>query len=170
MVAALVGLTLACLCLMPSVRADTPPLPQLSGPVILTVTGLDPARFPGGQIQFDRNMLQALGAVEFDTSSIWTEGVHRYTGVPLATLAGYLDSADAELTLHALNDYAVKMPATEAEPAAPILAYAMDGAAMPVRDKGPIWVIYPYDAGSQYRTVVTFARSIWQLDRIDVTR
>ncbi|OZA14153.1 MAG: hypothetical protein B7Y02_04980, partial [Rhodobacterales bacterium 17-64-5] len=60
--------------------------------------------------------------------------------------------------------------AAEADLLVPILAYEMDGAPMNVRDKGPIWVIYPYDDDSAWRTGTTYARSVWQLDRIDAKR
>ena len=145
-------------------------LPALSGPVLLTVTGLDPAIYPTGKAEFDLAMLQALGVENITTTSIWTEGPHDFTGVPLQALTAYLQIDAGTLSLHALNDYAVKMPADATEPTAPILAYKMDGALMPVRDKGPIWVIYPYDADTRYRTDTIFSRSIWQLDRIDVLR
>jgi len=39
---------------------------------------------------------------------------------------------------------------------------------MPVREKGPLWIIYPFDATNAYRTESHYARSIWQLERIDV--
>ncbi len=145
-------------------------LPDPTGPVVLTVTGLDPATYKGGQVRFDLAMLRTLGRVTITTSTIWTAGAHVYVGVPLAELADRLDFRDRDVTLHALNDYTISLPADEAGPAAPILAYDMDGAPMPVRDKGPLWVIYPYDSASEYRTVLIYARSVWQLDRIDVTR
>jgi hypothetical protein len=40
---------------------------------------------------------------------------------------------------------------------------------MSVREKGPIWMIFPYDSVEAFRTEQTYARSIWQLDRIAVT-
>jgi hypothetical protein len=43
----------------------------------------------------------------------------------------------------------------------------MDGKTMSVRDKGPLWIIYPYDSSADYRTEVVYSRSIWQLDRIE---
>jgi hypothetical protein len=46
----------------------------------------------------------------------------------------------------------------------------MDGNAMSVRDKGPLWVIYPYDSDAAYRTEVIYSRSIWQLDRLEVVQ
>ena len=50
----------------------------------------------------------------------------------------------------------------------PILAYLNDGEEMPVRDKGPLWVVYPYDLNASYQSEVIYSRSIWQLDRIVV--
>ena len=146
------------------------PLPALSGPVVLTVTGLDPGKYPDGKAEFDMAMLAALGEAKITTSSIWTEGSHDFTGPPLMALESYLTIGDATLSLHALNDYAVKMPSTAVEAGAPILATKMDGQWMPVRDKGPIWVIFPYDTAPRYRSDTIYSRSVWQLDRIDVLR
>lgn len=145
-------------------------LPPLAGPVVLTVTGLDPAAYPGGQLTLDMAMLRALPADQFTTSTIWTEGTHTYTGVMLKTLAVAVRAGDRDLELHALNDYTVQIPAGEATATAPLIAYAVDGAPMSVRDKGPLWVIYPFDDGAEFRTDTTFSRSIWQLDRIEVLR
>lgn len=140
------------------------------GQIILTVSGLDEASFPGGTQHFDLGMLRSLGQVEITTSSIWTEGRPVFTGVLLSDLAKALQISGQRLRLHALNDYQVEFPLDEATQDAPILAYWMDGAPMSVRDKGPLWVIYPYDAAAKYRTDTTFSRSIWQLDRIEVLR
>ena len=50
----------------------------------------------------------------------------------------------------------------------PIIAYMMNGEEMSVRNKGPLWLVYPYDLNHEYRSEVIYSRSIWQLDRIDV--
>jgi hypothetical protein len=151
-----------------STHAQSVALPDLEGPVVLTVTGLDSTAFPDGKVELDVGRLQAIGTGEIETSSIWTEGVHRYSGVMLRDLVDFLDIGAATLRLHALNDYSVEFPVAEATGMAPILAYEMDGKAMSVREKGPVWVMYPFDDGADYRTDTTFSRSIWQLDRIDV--
>ena len=41
---------------------------------------------------------------------------------------------------------------------------------MTLRDKGPLWLVYPYDADTAYQSEVIYARSVWQLDRIEVLR
>ncbi|RYH00523.1 oxidoreductase, partial [Salipiger sp. IMCC34102] len=68
----------------------------------------------------------------------------------------------------AINDYTVEIPVSDAVEGGPIIAYQMDGAEMQVRDKGPLWIVYPYDDTPEYRSEVIYSRSIWQLDRIEV--
>jgi len=41
---------------------------------------------------------------------------------------------------------------------------------MSVREKGPLWVIYPYDSDAKFRTEVIYSRSIWQLDRLAIVQ
>ena len=74
----------------------------------------------------------------------------------------------AEADLVALNDYVVTVPVAELEEDYPIVATRMDGKTMSVRDKGPYWVVFPYDLDSKYRTETVFSRSIWQLNRLRV--
>lgn len=68
----------------------------------------------------------------------------------------------------AINDYSVEIPISDAVEGGPILAYKSDGAYMSRRDKGPIWLIYPYDQNADYRSETIYSRSIWQLDRLNV--
>jgi hypothetical protein len=39
---------------------------------------------------------------------------------------------------------------------------------MPVRDKGPLWVIYPLDDHPEIDGQETHAKMIWQVRRLDV--
>lgn len=147
-----------------------PELPKLSGVVILTVVGLNPASFPGGQEQFDLDRLRALGESHIRTSTIWTEGVHDFSGVMFKDLADYLGLKDGDIKAVALNDYTVDIPVSDARPDGPILAYAIDGQPMSVRDKGPLWIIYPFDSNPDFRSEVIYTRAIWQLERFEVNR
>lgn len=143
-------------------------LPELTGVVLLTVEGLDQARFPDGQLQLDLARMQALGEETIETSTIWTEGVHRYTGLPLVKLTEFLGLEGGMFRAKALNDYSVELPIADAVEGGPILAYLEDGQPMPVRDKGPIWLVYPFDSNADYRSEVTYTRSIWQLESLEV--
>lgn len=68
----------------------------------------------------------------------------------------------------AVNDYAVEIPVESWPGTGPIVAYLNNGAPMSLRDKGPLWIVYPFDNTPDYQTEVVYSRSIWQLDRISV--
>lgn len=160
---ALIAVTLAWALPVASPVHATDAPPALTGPVILTVaTGPDTVE------DFDLAALQALPVTTFETSTIWTEGVSTFTGVALSDLMARFSSQGTRLRATALNDYAIEIPIGDAVSDGPILAYFRDGAAMNVRDKGPLWIVYPYDADPAYRTEVVYSRSIWQLRTLEI--
>ncbi|WP_282024978.1 molybdopterin-dependent oxidoreductase [Limimaricola cinnabarinus] len=137
-------------------------------PLALRITG------PDQNVRvFDLDALDALPQTEFVTGTIWTDGRTHFSGVPLAVLleqVGFDGGEAGQVELVALNDYRVEIPIDEIEPTSPIVATRVDGEPMPVREKGPFWVVYPYDAGARYRTEDIFTRSIWQLAQVRATR
>ena len=36
------------------------------------------------------------------------------------------------------------------------------------RDKGPLWIVFPYDSGAEYQTELVFGWSIWQLATLTI--
>lgn len=117
---------------------------------------------------YDLDALRALGPVEVETSTPWTDGAEVFAGVPLARLIGTPRPRGGTVRLIALNDYMVEVPVADVGDTLPIVAYSRDGAPMSIRDKGPFWVIYPFDAAEMYRSEMIFSRSVWQLVRIEV--
>lgn len=138
--------------------------PALADDPLLTVVG------PDGTQTYDQVALQAFGPVSFATSTIWTEGQPTFTGVPLQTILTDAGIDEGTVSAVAINDYAVQIPVDEVTADYPIVAFQQDGQAMSVRDKGPLWVIYPYDSDPALQSEVTYARSIWQLVRIEAVR
>lgn len=121
-------------------------------------------------VQYSLADLRALPAVSFETSTIWTSGTQQFTGVSLAELAALAGVDDGWIQAHAMNDYAVKIPFSDAVEGGAIVAYERNGQEMPLRGKGPLWIVYPFDSNPEYRTEKTFTRSIWQLDRIEFNK
>ena len=123
------------------------------------------------QTEIDELSLEALDAldqVEFTTTTIWTDGETRFSGVSLKALLRHLGADGHSVEMVALNDYAVTMPIAELEDEAPIVATRMNGKTMSVRDKGPYWVVFPYDSDPKYSTETNYSRSIWQLIQLKV--
>lgn len=107
-------------------------------------------------------------ARSFTTSTIWTEGPQTFEGVPLAALLETLEISAPTIVAQAINDYAVEIPLEEITQEAPLVAYQQNGQPMSRRDKGPLWLVYPYDSDPDYQTEVIYSRSIWQMDRLSV--
>lgn len=143
-----------------AVHAETP------GEPVLTIDGAVAAE--GGALHLDMAALQEMRQVSFSTATSWTDGVSTFTGVALRDL---LDAAGAEGTeVHAvaLNSFSAVIPVDSIEPDSPIVAYAIDGAPFPRRDKGPLWIVYPFDKSEAYRNEVVYGRSVWQLRTLSV--
>ena len=131
---------------------------------LLTVSGA----VEGGPHSFTRADLAALPRVEFATATVWTDGVRRFAGAPLHAVLEAAGVEQGALHMVAINDYAVAVPMEDAAPGGALIAYEIDGKPMSVRQKGPLWLVYPYDADPKWRTEQVYARSIWQLNRIEV--
>jgi len=138
------------------------------GEVILTVSGPIYVTSYEGAARFDLEMLQTVGSKTFTTTTIWASGVQTFAGVALADLLDVRAVEGGTLRASAMNDYAVKIPVSDAVEVGPIVAYALNRAPMSIRDKGPLWIVYPYDSSEKYRSELIYARSIWHLDRIEV--
>jgi hypothetical protein len=142
--------------------------PALADGIILTISG-DVAESGRGEAWvFELAELQALPSVSFETSTIWTEGTQKFEGVPLDALLSHVGASQGSIRAVALNDYAVMIPTEDAVEDGPIVAYMQDGAEMSVRDKGPLWIIYPFDDNESYKSEEYYSRSIWQLDRLEI--
>jgi hypothetical protein len=136
--------------------------------VVLQVTGAISSTNADGAANFDIEMLEALGATTFETSTIWTDGVQTFTGVELEKLLKAVVADGCVLKASAANDYAVEIPVADAVEGGPIVAFLRNGEPMSLRNKGPLWIVYPYDNSPDYQSETIYSRSIWQLDRIEV--
>lgn len=134
--------------------------------VVLSVSGRIAAQ--ASPREFTLANLEALGAHRVRTATPWTDGVQEFIGVRLRDLLAAVNAQGRTLAMTALNDYTVEIPATDADAYDVIIAYRRNGQAMPVRDKGPLWIIYPLDQHAELRDAEHQARMIWQLRRIDV--
>ncbi|MGC3936171.1 molybdopterin-dependent oxidoreductase [Roseobacter sp. EG26] len=143
--------------------------PAVADDTILRVSGAVAQPDKGEVWTFDLAALKALPVASFETTTIWTTGLQSFDGVSLITLLEHVGASGSTIRAVALNDYAVSIPVSDAVEGGPIIAYANNGKEMSIRDKGPLWIIYPFDDNEAYKSEETYSRSIWQLDRIEIT-
>ena len=157
----------AALVLGAAAAAET--LPDPAGPVLLTVEGAIEATNGDGVARFDDAMLADLPQVTFTTSTIWTkERAVTFSGPALATVLEAAGATGNAVQARAINDYMVKFTRDDLTEAAPIVATRIDGKPYGIRENGPLWIVYPYDAGPEYQTELVYAQSIWQLVHLQV--
>jgi hypothetical protein len=120
------------------------------------------------QAHFDLPMLEALHQHSFTTTTPWYPSARRFTGPLLRDVLAAVGAQGESLRLMALNDYRIDVPVRDTQRFDVIVAHKLDGKPMAVRDKGPLFVIYPFDAHAELRSPVYFGRSAWQLRRIEV--
>jgi hypothetical protein len=137
-----------------------------AGRVILTISGNITQRNTADSAQFDLAMLEALGTQSFSTTTPWYNGPVTFEGVPMARLLREVGASGTTLTAQALNDYSTDVPMADFEKYPALLAFKRDGSYMPVRDKGPLFIVYPYDSDPALKHQQFYSRSAWQVARM----
>lgn len=148
--------------------ADTADLPAPSERVILRIYGAI-ERHNGGDIAaFDRAQLEALPQTTVRTTTPWTEGVIAFRGPLARDVLETVGAHGTVVTATAINDYQVKIPFADFQSHDVIMALTRDGRRMRIRDRGPIWIIYPWSDHPELRDGLHHGRSIWQLESLTV--
>lgn len=141
-------------------------LPDPSGPVILEVEGRIGNTNRDGTAVFDLAMLEDFGGTTLVTGTPWTEGVVTFEGISGARLLELIEPAGDTVTALALNDYSAELPVSDFREMGLLLAYKLDGEPMSVREKGPLWIVFPYEDIPEDQQNSYQARSVWQLKRL----
>jgi hypothetical protein len=161
-------LTAAFLTMTALSAAGAAPLDTPAGDVALTITGNIDNTNADGAATFDLAMLEALAGRSATMETPWTTGATTFEGPLLAAVIEAAGGHGKRLLVKALNDYSAEVPIEDATALETILAVKMNGAPMSVRDKGPLFLIYPFDKKPELYNEKYFSRSVWQIREIEV--
>ena len=135
---------------------------------ILTISGGISEKNAGETAQFDGPMLEKLGMESFTTTTPWFTGPVEFEGVRLDQLMEIVGADGTEVQAVALNDYKATIPLEDFAKYNVLLALKRDGEYMPVRDKGPLFIVYPYDEYDELQAQTFYSRSVWQVKELIV--
>jgi hypothetical protein len=152
----------AALCL-PAVSLEAP-----AGPVVLTVTGRLTQANSGQQALFDMKMLEKLPQHSFSTQTPWYPKPVTFTGPLLRDVLAAVGAKGSKIVAVALNDYKTEIPFDDVTKHDVIVARLMNDRPMPVREKGPLFIVYPFSAKPELRAEIYYNRAAWQLARLQV--
>jgi hypothetical protein len=143
-------------------------LPAPTDKPMLSISGKIGVINKEGAAQFDRAMLESMGMVAIETTTPWYKGLVKFEGVPLAKVMAAVEASGDKIVAVALNDYAVEVPMEDIKKYNVILALKRDGEYMSVRDKGPLFIVYPYDSDPELKSQKFYSRSAWQVARLEI--
>ena len=144
-------------------------LEPVKGEPLLEISGnISTSNTKDGKAVFDIEALTAFTVTEIYTKTPWTDGLMHFEGVLLKDLMKSLGAEGKTLKATAINDYTVSIPVEDILKHDVILAYKMNGKIMSIRDKGPLWIIYPWTDTPALQTELFHSRSIWQLNKISI--
>ena len=103
----------------------------------------------------------------FRTTTLWHQAPAEFSGISARDLFAAVRLRSPRLRLVALNDYVVEADADEIVAADGLFATRQDGVLMPVSDKGPIFLLFPFDQREELRHQIYYSRAVWQLCEIE---
>lgn len=142
-------------------------LDKPKGRVILTLSGLVERTNAPGKAEFDMDMLAALPQHSYTTQTPWYPQPRKFTGPLLRDVLAAAGTRGSKLLAVALNDYKVEIPAEDAQRRDVLMARLLDDKPMPVRDKGPLFIVYPFHTDEELRSERYYSRCAWQLKSLE---
>jgi hypothetical protein len=140
-----------------------------AGRIVLTVTGLVAKPNKGKDATFDMAMLEGMPQRGIVTRTPWTgPDPVTFRGPLLRDVFAAAGVSGTEATAVALNDYKSALPVADASAIDVIVALTLDGKPMSVREKGPLWIIYPLSDKPEIDNPATHAKMAWQLKEIEI--
>lgn len=114
---------------------------------------------------FSLDDLEALRVYQFETETSWTEAKTHFSGPSLMDVLRVSGMNDCKFRVRALNEYSVNFDSLTVPltPFYPIIATRIDDERFSVREKGPLWIVYPYDQFEFLRDDLIYAVSVWQV-------
>ena len=132
--------------------------------VVLTIKGAA----HGKTFKFDLSSLEKLGLIRYASKNIWYDQPVTYEGVLGSKLLDFIGvpAGATKMKMRALNDYVVEIPIEDFRRWPVMLALKLNGKYMSVREKGPIWVVYPNHLYPELQSRSYQGKWIWQLQEI----
>lgn len=157
------------------------PAHAATDPVVLRVYAAPPMQpsaapdKPGKDLQagalaaaFNMSFLKSLPQHTFVAQTPWYKKPVKFTGPLLRDVLAAAKVKGTMIHAIALDEYRAQIPFSDAQQYDMILAHQMDGETLTAKNKGPLFVVYPYDSKPELQAIRFYERSIWQLKSLQV--
>lgn len=138
--------------------------PAQARDTILAVTG----KVTGGEISLTLAEIEAMGTARIVTTTPWHDGRTTFEGVPMARFLEAVGASGTTAYVQALNDFSIDIPLSDLIRFDALLAFKSGGHYMELADKGPLFIVFPYDDVEEVRNALFYSRSVWQIHSIEI--
>lgn len=136
------------------------------GDVLLSVAGDISHPNVGSEAHFDRQLLLTLSPLTVCTRTPWHHEAGCFQGPLLREVLAAAGVRSNSIVVHALNGYRAEIPVQELHDYDVTLAMNRNGEPIPIREFGPLFVLYPFDEHPELHTEAVRFRSVWHVTKI----
>lgn len=112
--------------------------------------------------------LLSLPQQTFKTHHTWSKEADEFSGPLLQDVLNQVCPKASKLKLKAINDYQVDLDFDKIKQYEPVLALSMNGERLTIRNKGPIWIMIPFDKYTSVPERSLDEALVWQLSHIKI--
>lgn len=121
----------------------------------------------GQKIDLSLKELESLPQTTFTTSTPWTKGIHTYQGPRLNLITDKLKPSINGIRIYAINGYSYDISIRDLQKYPFILALRQDEKALSLRNKGPFWLLVPFDQNPKLLSHEKLRNQlVWQINKI----
>lgn len=144
-------------------------IPAPQGETILIVSGNIGTTNANDTIEMDLATIESVGVVDYTVDDPFENRAITYRGVLMSDLLDVWQVSEDATSLHvvALNDYAVDVPIADLRQYPVVFALQADGEYMPIAEKGPAMLVYPYNDFEFDRNIYNDYWA-WQIASVEV--
>ncbi|WP_062207024.1 hypothetical protein [Aureimonas sp. AU12] len=125
-------------------------------------------RIADGSRTLDMASLEALPPSKFTTTTPWHPVPVEFSGVLVRDFLSAMGATGDRLVVTALNDYLAEIEIALLVENGALLATRQNSEPMAISDKGPVFLLFPFDSQKALQHQVFYSRSVWQICDIEV--
>ncbi|MEM9025445.1 MAG: hypothetical protein AAGB06_00780 [Verrucomicrobiota bacterium] len=152
----------------PELDRESGRIPAPTGKPILQITGKIQVSTDGERAIFDYELLKQFPQHSLRVKSPWFDSERIQTGPLLGDLLEFLGIHGSSMYVQALNGYTASVPVADAKNLKILLSIDRDGRPLRVRDKGPVFITYPFTEMPELHNDITYAKSVWMVNSIEI--
>lgn len=151
-----------------SQTASPESLPPPTGPVVLIISGNLLRANVDDEAHLDLDMIRKLDRIELRTTTPWESEPQSFTGVRISDLLAYVGSRSQSMVAFGFDDYRFTLKELPLHDFPIIIAYQQNGQEIPLRQLGPLRIVFPYSDYPELDSTINEFSAVWQLVRLQL--